>query len=66
MIGLGFLVLGFVLMVIWRAAGHAEFFRRRPEPAAADALGVQRTITLPEPAMISPPSFEALAKQTTR
>jgi amino acid transporter len=38
-IGLGFLVLGGVLMVIWRAAGHAEFFRRRPEAAGPDALG---------------------------
>ena len=46
-IGLGFLVLGAILMVIWRAAGHAEFFRRRPEAAAADALADQRaTITL--------------------
>ena len=38
-IGVGFLLLGVVLMGIWRAAGHAEFFRRRPSAAAADALG---------------------------
>jgi hypothetical protein len=39
-IGAGFLALGFVLMLIWRAAGHPEFFRRRPSAAAPDALGV--------------------------
>jgi len=38
-IGVGFLLLGVVLMGIWRAAGHAEFFRRRPSAAAPDALG---------------------------
>ena len=38
-IGIGFLLLGVVLMGIWRAAGHAEFFRRRPEAADPDALG---------------------------
>jgi hypothetical protein len=32
-IGLGFLLVGAVLMVLWRAAGHPEFFRRRPEAA---------------------------------
>jgi amino acid transporter len=42
-IGLGFLALGVVLMVIWRLAGHREFFARRPEAAereepAADAV----------------------------
>jgi amino acid transporter len=30
-IGIGFLLLGPVLMVIWRVSGHQEFFRRRPE-----------------------------------
>jgi amino acid transporter len=34
-IGVGFLVLGLVLMAIWRAAGHREFFARRREAAAA-------------------------------
>jgi amino acid transporter len=37
-IGLGFLVLGLVLMVIWRLAGHREFFARRPEAAEPTAL----------------------------
>jgi len=32
-IGVGFLLLGVVLMVIWYAAGHRDFFRRRPEVA---------------------------------
>jgi hypothetical protein len=49
-IGLGFLALGAILMVIWRAAGHPEFFRRKPEAAAPDALGV------PEPALEPVPS----------
>jgi amino acid transporter len=40
-IGLGFLVLGGVLMMIWRLAGHREFFARsreaaEPEPVAPD------------------------------
>ena len=30
-IGLGFLLLGLVLMLGWRAGGHPEFFSRRPE-----------------------------------
>jgi amino acid transporter len=32
-IGIGFLLLGPVLMAIWRWSGHPEFFRRRPEVA---------------------------------
>ena len=32
-IGMGFMVLGAVLMGIWRLAGHKEFFARRPEAA---------------------------------
>jgi amino acid transporter len=32
-IGLGFMLLGVVLMGIWRLAGHREFFARRPEAA---------------------------------
>ena len=32
MIGLGFLLLGVVLMLIWRS-GHPQFFKRRPEVA---------------------------------
>jgi len=31
LIGVGFLLLGVVLMLWWRLAGHVEFFRRRPE-----------------------------------
>jgi hypothetical protein len=30
-IGLGSLLLGVVLMLIWRAQGHPEFFGRKPE-----------------------------------
>ncbi|CAN5533427.1 hypothetical protein BH24ACT24_BH24ACT24_02680 [soil metagenome] len=30
-IGLGFLLLGVVLMLAWRIGGNPEFFRRRPE-----------------------------------
>ena len=37
-IGVGFLLVGLVLMAIWRLAGHGEFFRRRPEAAEAGAL----------------------------
>jgi amino acid transporter len=29
-IGVGFLLLGFVLMLIWRAGGHSDYFDRRP------------------------------------
>jgi amino acid transporter len=32
-IGIGFLLMGVVLMIIWRLAGHPEFFGRRPETA---------------------------------
>lgn len=32
-IGLGFLLLGVVLMLFWRAGGHQRFFSRRPEVA---------------------------------
>jgi amino acid transporter len=37
-IGAGFLLLGVVLMLIWRAAGHREFFRRRPEAAQREPV----------------------------
>jgi amino acid transporter len=46
-IGLGFLLLGAILMVVWRAAGHPEFFRRRREAAAPDALGEAPLPALP-------------------
>ena len=32
-IGIGFLLLGVVLMIIWRIQGHPEFFGRKPEVA---------------------------------
>uniref|UniRef100_A0A6J6A0V0 Unannotated protein n=1 Tax=freshwater metagenome TaxID=449393 RepID=A0A6J6A0V0_9ZZZZ len=32
-IGLGFLLMGVVLMIVWRIGGHPEFFGRRPEVA---------------------------------
>jgi len=37
-IGLGFLVFGAILMVIWSAAGHRDFFRRRPETVPPEVL----------------------------
>jgi amino acid transporter len=37
-IGVGFLLLGFVLMGIWRLAGHKEFFARRPEVAEREPV----------------------------
>jgi amino acid transporter len=36
-IGLGFLVLGAILMLVWRR-GHPDFFRRRPETAEPGTL----------------------------
>jgi amino acid transporter len=44
-LGVGLLLLGFVLMLLWRAAGHEAFFRRRrevvdPEVAAGRRVGV--------------------------
>jgi amino acid transporter len=37
-IGVGFLIFGAVLMVIWYLAGHREFFRTRTEVAVPEAL----------------------------
>jgi amino acid transporter len=34
-IGVGFLLLGFVLMLIWRAGGHSDYFGRQPFEAVA-------------------------------
>jgi hypothetical protein len=34
-IGVGFLLLGAVLMVLWRSGGHERFFGRRRETVAA-------------------------------
>jgi amino acid transporter len=37
-IGVGFLILGAFLMVLWWATGHREFFRRRTENASPDLI----------------------------
>ena len=47
-IGIGFLLLGPVLMVIWYATGHREFFRRRRE--VADPAVLAEGDTAPAPA----------------
>ena len=47
-IGLGFLLMGVVLMAIWRLAGHREFFGRRPETAKPEPAA-------PRPALIEEP-----------
>jgi amino acid transporter len=55
-IGLGFLLLGAVLMAVWRLAGHREFFARRPQAAeretgpAADTTPALAPEALPEAA----------------
>ena len=42
-VGLGFLVLGAVFMVVWRAVGNERFFDRRPEVVDPDvAAGRER------------------------
>ncbi len=46
-IGLGFLLVGVVLMGIWRLAGHREFFTRRPSAAGPDALGADPAYVRP-------------------
>src|SRR4051794_8903224 len=38
-IGLGFLIFGAVLMLIWRAAGNREFFQRKTETCTPEFLG---------------------------
>jgi amino acid transporter len=43
-IGLGFLLMGVVLMAIWRLAGHREFFARRPEAAARESVEDQQPV----------------------
>ena len=37
-IGIGFLLMGPVLMLIWRLSGHEEFFKRRREVAPPGLL----------------------------
>jgi hypothetical protein len=44
-LGLGLLLLGVVLMLLWRAGGHEDFFGRRreivdPDVAAGRKMGV--------------------------
>ncbi|MDP9135546.1 MAG: APC family permease [Actinomycetota bacterium] len=51
-IGVGFLLLGFVLMLIWRAGGHADYFGRRPFEAvppdvATGKVAVEETTGAP-------------------
>jgi len=51
-IGLGFLLVGAVLMVIWRATGHREFFARRPDAAEREPEQQAPALEpLPAPAM---------------
>ena len=56
-IGLGFMLLGVVLMGIWRLAGHREFFARRPEAAEPESVGDDHAIELgaiePEPVPVA-------------
>jgi amino acid transporter len=59
-IGLGFLALGVVLMVIWRLAGHREFFARRPEAAEPEAEPAAAA-TAPRPAAPAPAPLVAIA-----
>jgi amino acid transporter len=51
-IGVGFLLLGFVLMLIWRAGGHSDYFDRRPFEAvppdvATGKVAVEETAGAP-------------------
>jgi amino acid transporter len=51
-IGVGFLLLGFVLMLIWRAGGHSDYFGRRafeavPPEVAAGEVAVEETAGAP-------------------
>jgi amino acid transporter len=47
-IGLGFLLMGVVLMVIWRLAGHREFFARRAEAAPRESAETVAAPALPD------------------
>ncbi len=51
-IGVGFLALGFVLMLIWRAGGHSDYFGRKafeavPPEVAAGEVAVEETAGAP-------------------
>ena len=44
-IGLGFLLLGFVLMLLWRAGGHPDYFGRKPfEAVPPDVAAGEATV----------------------
>jgi hypothetical protein len=49
-IGLGFLLLGFVLLVIWRLGGHESFFNRRRFEAVDPDIAAGRAAPPPETA----------------
>ena len=49
-IGIGFLLLGPVLMLIWWGMGHREFWQRRRE--VADPRVLQEGVVAPEPAPV--------------
>src|SRR4029077_13908930 len=51
-IGIGFLLLGPVLMLIWYAMGHHEFWKRRRE--VADPRVLDDDHVAPEPAPVQP------------
>jgi hypothetical protein len=38
-IGVGFLLLGVILEIVWRLGGHEGFFGRRPEVVAPEVAG---------------------------
>jgi amino acid transporter len=46
-IGIGFLLFGGVLMLIWYSAGHRDFFRRKPEVADVGSLDAPPPIAAP-------------------
>jgi hypothetical protein len=46
-IGIGFLLLGVVLMLVWRVAGHREFFARHLEVVDPEIAAGRRIATEP-------------------
>jgi amino acid transporter len=43
-IGVGFLLLGFVLMLAWRAGGHSDYFDRRPFEAVPPEVATGKVV----------------------
>jgi amino acid transporter len=43
-IGLGFLLLGFVLMLLWRLGGHSDYFDRRPFEAVPPDVATGKVV----------------------